>query len=122
MARIHCGKCLGVFEGLTVFQRHSCVVGAKPVPAEERDSAANRFMAIDFGSEECQSLLQRSWEKGFINISTEVRCARCGATEENIACKYLACISDADLTQSRKIQSLFDQQQKRGAAYFMGKM
>jgi hypothetical protein len=29
---------------------------------------------------------------------------------------------EIDLAQSRKIQSLFDQQQKRGAAYFMGEM
>jgi hypothetical protein len=50
-----------------------------------------------------------------------VRCGRCGISHDGIAAfQAHTCISDAEVAISLKIQSLFDQQQRRGAAFFMG--
>jgi hypothetical protein len=85
-----------------------------------------RRVQIDFGSEEGQRALQASWRDGAVFIGefetvSNVKCGRCAQLYDGIkGFQAHICLSDAELAQGRKIQSLFDQQQKRGSAYFIG--
>ena len=52
-----------------------------------------------------------------------VKCGRCGRSNEGLsAFQAHDCISDAEVALSLKLQSLFDQQQKRAVALFNGGM
>lgn len=92
-----------------------------------------RAMAIDFGSEQGQTVLQCLWNDGSVVAAREFkpaavpvrfRCSRCdrGFAAFGGSDGYQAhtCLTDAEVAVSLNIQRVFDQQQKRAVALFNG--